>query len=148
MGFRRGAGATGEAGGATPSRHRKLWEGPVCLCLHRCVMVKSSQVCVPVSKQIKLYPLIMGSFLASFLFYVQRRIPQWIKPQKAGVKIKWHSRLRISIFSEAAQVRSPSWRSGLRIWHYHSCSLGLISGSDLNPDTRTCIRQWCGQKRR
>ena len=46
------------------------------------------------------------------------------------------------------QVRSLTGHSGLRIWHYRSCSLGLDCGSDLiHSPGMDMDMLWGGQKR-
>ena len=40
------------------------------------------------------------------------------------------------------------WRSGLRIWHCHSCGVGHSCGSDSIPGLGTSIRHRCGKEGR
>ena len=42
----------------------------------------------------------------------------------------------------------PWWRSGLRIWHCHSCSLECCFGAGLIPGPRTSACHQCSQKKK
>ena len=56
-------------------------------------------------------------------------------------------RVKIWFVSVAARIRSPAQRSGFRIWHHHSCSVGHSSGLNLIPGPGISICCKCGQKK-